>query len=172
MRETVPLKIFSILIIGLCFHLGLAQSFVRVENQTGLGLLAENNGVAVADYDGDNDLDIFIVAKAKDNEDDAKTLSRLFRNDNNGSFTDVTELAGFINLLSQEEGGDDYFGLDGFKSAASWGDYNNDGFPDLFLTYSYKVQLWRNLGNGTFANVTGISGFDTTNECRNTGATW
>ncbi len=172
MRETAQLKIFFILIIGLFFHLGLAQSFVRVENQTGLGVLAENNGVAVADYDGDNDLDIFIVAKAKDNEDDAKTLSRLFRNDNNGSFTDVTELAGFINLLSQEEGGDDYFGLDGFKSAASWGDYNNDGFPDLFLTYSYKVQLWRNLGNGTFANVTGISGFDTTNECRNTGATW
>ncbi|WP_296385952.1 FG-GAP-like repeat-containing protein [Winogradskyella sp.] len=148
------------------------QTFERVESIVGLGLLEENNGVAVADYDGDNDLDIFVVAKAKDEPNSPKTISRLFSNNNDGTFSDVTEVAGFEDLLSQEEGGDDYLGLDGNKSGASWGDYNNDGFPDLFLTYSLKVQLWRNLGNGTFANVTGISGFDTTNECQNTGATW
>ncbi|WP_411768691.1 FG-GAP-like repeat-containing protein [Winogradskyella sp. A3E31] len=149
-----------------------SQNFNRVESSVGLGILQENNGVAVADYDGDNDLDIFIVAKAKDDPNSPKTISRLFRNDNNGAFTDVTEASGLVNLLSQDEGGDDWFGLDGQKSGASWGDYNNDGLPDLFLTYSFKVQLWRNIGNGTFANVTGISGFDTTNDCRNTGATW
>ena len=76
------------------------------------------------------------------------------------------------NLLSQEEGGDEFFGLEGHRSGASCGDYNNDGFPDLFLTNSFKVQLWRNIGNGTFVNVTQISGFDDLNECRNTGATW
>ena len=148
------------------------QTFEHVESIAGFSILEENNGVAVADYDGDNDLDVFVVAKAKDDSDSAKTISRLFRNNNDGSFTDVTELSGLVNLLSQDEGGDFYFGLDGFKNGASWGDYNNDGLPDLFLTYSFKVQLWRNLGNGTFADVTGISGFDTTNECRNTGATW
>ncbi|EDP72182.1 hypothetical protein FBALC1_13812 [Flavobacteriales bacterium ALC-1] len=149
-----------------------SQTFDRVESIVGLGILEENNGAAVADYDGDNDLDIFVVAKANDNPDSPKTLSKLFRNNNDGSFTDVTELAGLDNFLNDEESGDIYLGLNGNKSAASWGDYNNDGFPDLFLTYSFKVQLWRNLGNGTFADVTEISGFDAINECRNTGATW
>ncbi len=149
-----------------------SQNFERSESIVGLGILEENNGAAVADYDGDNDLDIFVVAKAKDNPDSPKTLSRLFRNNNDGSFTDVTELSGLVDLLPQDEGGTSSFALDGNKSGASWGDYDNDGFPDLFLTYSFKVQLWRNLGNGTFANVTGVSGFDRTNECRNTGATW
>ena len=166
---------FSFFVIPLMFIMSncvYAQTFERIENTVGLEILQENNGVAVADYDGDNDLDIFVVAKAKDNPNSPKTLSRLFRNDNNGSFTDVTEIAGFEGLLSQEEGGDDYYGLDGNKSGASWGDYNNDGHPDLFLTYSFKVQLWRNLGNGTFANITAIAGFDNANDCRNTGATW
>ena len=161
--------IFFLLFLNNKIH---GQSFERVESIVGLGVLKENNGVAVADYDGDNDLDIFVVAKAKDNPGSPKTLSRLFRNNNDGSFSDVTDSAGFQDLLTQEEGGGEYFGLAGNKNGASWGDYNNDGFPDLFLTYSLKVQLWRNLGNGTFANVTGISGFDTTNECQNTGATW
>ena len=149
-----------------------AQSFNRVEDVVGLGILEDNNGVAVADYDGDNDLDIFVVAKAADDINSPKTLSRLFRNNNDGSFTDVTELAGFSNLLLPDEVDSNFDGLDGPKSGASWGDYNNDGFPDLFLTYSFKVQLWRNLGNGTFTNLTSIAGFDDLNNCRNMGATW
>ncbi|MFD1063814.1 FG-GAP-like repeat-containing protein [Winogradskyella litorisediminis] len=149
-----------------------AQTFSRVEDNVGLDILEENNGVAVADYDGDNDLDIFVVAKAPDDENAPKTLSRLFRNNNDGSFTDVTEVAGFSDLLLPAEAGADFDGLDGQKNGASWGDYNNDGHPDLFLTYSFKVQLWRNLGNGTFANITSIAGFDDLNSCRNMSATW
>ena len=166
---------FSFLIIPLMFlvnNSAYAQTFERIESTVGLEILQENNGAAVADYDGDNDLDIFVVAKSKDDPSSPKTLSRLFRNDNNGSFTDVTEISGFENLLSQDEGGEDYFGLDGNKSGAFWGDFNNDGFPDLFLTYSLKVQLWQNLGNGSFENITEIAGFNTINECQNTGATW
>ncbi|ARV09251.1 hypothetical protein BTO05_06185 [Winogradskyella sp. PC-19] len=149
-----------------------AQTFNRVEDIVGLGVLEENNGVAVADYDGDNDLDIFVVAKAPDDENSPKTLSRLFRNNNDGSFTDVTDIAGLTDLLLPGEAGADFAGLDGQKSGASWGDYNNDGHPDLFLTYSFKVQLFRNLGNGTFADFSGIAGFDDLNTCRNMGATW
>ncbi|BAO74839.1 FG-GAP-like repeat-containing protein [Winogradskyella sp. PG-2] len=157
----------------LCFNDAIhSQTFEHVESVVGLGILEENNGAAVADYDGDNDLDIFVVAKSNDDPNSPKTLSKLFRNNNDGSFTDVTEQAGLNNFLSDDEAGDIYLGLNGNKSAASWGDYNNDGFPDLFLTYSFKVQLWRNLGNGTFADVTEFSGFDGINECRNTGATW
>ena len=149
-----------------------SQTFERVEDIVGLGVLENNNGVAVADYDGDNDLDIFVVAIAKDDSSNSKTLSRLFRNDNDGSFTDVTSQAGLIDLFSQEEGFENFDGLAGFKYGASWGDYNNDGFPDLFLTFLGKNQLWRNMGNGTFSNITEISGFGLTNGCGNTCATW
>ena len=167
------MRVFCILCISIFTYNSInAQTFVHAEDASGLNILEENNGVAVADFDNDNDLDIFVVAKAKDNLNSPKTLSRLFRNNNNGTFTDVTEMAGFTDLLTQDEGGEEYFGLDGNKSGAFWGDYNNDGFPDLFLTYSLKVQLWRNLGNGTFLNVTESAGFETINQCQNTGATW
>ena len=95
------------MIMGFSFHIVTAQTFNRVEAVVGLGVLAENNGVAVADYDGDNDLDIFVVAKAPDDENSPKTLSRLFRNNNDGSFTDVTEIAGLTDLLLSGETGAD-----------------------------------------------------------------
>ena len=164
--------------LGLIFILlfmaenGFAQEFIHVENTVGLGVLEENNGAAVADFDGDNDLDVFVVAKAQDDPNSPKTISRLFQNNNDGTFTDVTETAGFLNLLTLDEGGSEYFGLAGHKAGAFWGDYNNDGYPDLFLTNSLKVQLWKNLGDGTFSNITETAGFVPTNLCRYTGATW
>ncbi|NNK39487.1 MAG: VCBS repeat-containing protein, partial [Winogradskyella sp.] len=72
-------RLFTAVIWFLCISAN-SQVFERVETTVGLGILEENNGVAVADYDGDNDLDVFVVAKAQDNPDDPKTLSRLFRN--------------------------------------------------------------------------------------------
>jgi hypothetical protein len=67
------------------------QSFDRVESLVGFSVLEENNGAAVADYDGDDDLDIFVVAIAKDDPSAPKTISRLFRNNNNGTFIEVAE---------------------------------------------------------------------------------
>ena len=148
------------------------QTFDRIEMVAGLGNLAENNGAAVADYDGDNDLDIFVVANAVENEEVISSFSRLYRNNNDGSYTDVTEASGLTGLLTEAEDVQVTLAQQGYRFSASWGDYNNDGFPDLFLTYGLKVQLWRNLGNGTFANVTEISGFSATNNCMNIGATW
>ena len=81
----------------------LAQKFERIETAAGLGKIKENNGTAVADYDGDGDLDIFIVAKGKDIASDEKTQSKLFRNDNNGAFTDITNEAGLANLFPNED---------------------------------------------------------------------
>ncbi|WP_111685565.1 FG-GAP-like repeat-containing protein [Winogradskyella tangerina] len=161
---------FQFVLLFTSFSYG--QTFERIEDIAGLGDLANNNGVAVADYDNDNDLDIFVVAHAVEDEEDYTSFSRLYRNNNDGSYTDVTEAAGFVNLLTAEENVQFTFAQQGFRFSASWGDYNNDGFPDLFLTYSQKVQLWRNLGNGTFANVTVATGFGTTNGCTNMGATW
>lgn len=172
LRKLLATSLIVLLLLGFSIQMLDAQTFDRVESVVGLGILEENNGAAVADYDSDGDLDIFVVAKSPDDENSPKTLSRLFRNNNDGSFTDVTAISGFSDLLLPTEDSADFDGLDGPKSGASWGDYNNDGHPDLFLTYSFKVQLWRNLGNGTFANLTAIAGFDDLNNCRNMGATW
>jgi len=165
---------YTLLLIVFFFHnLTVSQTFVRIESIAGLGVLEENNGVAVADYDGDLDLDIFVVALEEDDDNDEKTHSRLFRNNNDGTFTDVTTEAGLGNLLPLNLiNKDGFFGLTGYKFAASWGDYDNDGFPDLFFTHLKRIQLFRNQGDGTFLNVTVSAGFEQSNECHNMGATW
>lgn len=147
------------------------QIFEQVQVPSGLGILENNNGVAVADYDNDNDLDIFVVALAQDEDDDERTKSRLFRNNNNGTFTDVTEAVGLTNLLPFNSLAEDFFGLKGFKHGVSWGDYNNDGFPDILFTHSEKLQLFINQ-NGIFTEVTEGAGLEAESQCRHTGATW
>ena len=149
-----------------------AQMFNHVENVAGLGMLMENNGASVADYDGDLDLDIFVVAKSVDQDGVEISHSKLLRNNNDGTFTDVTIASGLQGILSPDEDVEETLALDGLKFGASWGDYNNDGFPDILLTYSLKVQLFKNLGDGTFTDVTVVSGIQGFNNCINTGATW
>ncbi|MEM6516719.1 MAG: FG-GAP-like repeat-containing protein, partial [Bacteroidota bacterium] len=119
----------------------------------------------------DMDLDLFIVAHAQDDNSDQTTLSKLYRNNNNGTFTDVTAEVGLINLFPPNEDLELFLGLVGFKYGASWGDYDNNGFPDLLLTNAESVQLFSNQ-DGIFTDVTEASGIVTGSLCRNTGATW
>ena len=148
-----------------------AQVFEQAQMISGLGNLENNNGVAVADFDNDMDLDIFVVALAQDVEGDQTTQSKLYRNNNDGSFTDVTVEVGLTNLHPAISEIDSFFGLEGFKHGVSWGDYNNDGFPDLVFTHSNKLQLFINQ-NGIFTEVTEGAGLDQLSDCRHTGATW
>lgn len=165
-------RLLCSLLVGLVINnLVIAQSFNRIENVSGLGALKENNGAAVADYDGDNDLDIFVVAKNIDFEGVEKSLSKLFRNNNDGTFTDVTQQSGLFGTLSQDET-KSTGALAGNKFGASWGDFNNDGFPDMLLSYSLKVQLYLNNGDGTFKDVTVASGIQGSNNCVNPSSTW
>lgn len=149
-----------------------AQNFQRVENVIGLGVLEENNGVAVADIDGDNDLDIFVVAKARDENDNEKTHSRLFINNNDGSFTDITIGSGLENLLVEETPTMHNPALNGEKYGAYWGDYNNDGFPDLLVTQRFGIKLFKNLGNATFQEITQLTNFGDLSSCQYAGAVW
>ncbi|WP_370479259.1 FG-GAP-like repeat-containing protein [Tamlana flava] len=148
------------------------QTFQRIETIAGFKSLEENNGVAIADYDQDGDLDLFVVAKAKDQEGIEKSHSRLFSNNNDGTFSDVTNSSGLVDLFLESENSELYSGLTGYKYGAFFGDYDNDGFPDLFLTNNSKIQLFHNESNGQFREVTEEAGFQKHNTCLNSGAMW
>jgi len=89
-------KPIALLLISLfIFNTNSAQNFLRVEDQAGLGHLTHNNGVAVADYDRDGDLDIFMVGFWSFDPSDETTWSRLLKNNGDATFEDVTLEAGF-----------------------------------------------------------------------------
>ena len=103
-------------------------------------------GVALFDYDHDGWLDIFLVnGTTFDGGDGAqKPTSFLFRNNRDGTFANVTERAGLTHS--------------GWGQACCIGDYDNDGFDDLFVSYWGRNVLYHNNGNGTFTDVTERAG--------------
>jgi len=132
--------------------------FTHVNGASGHYYMAEQMGAGVAlfDYDNDGDLDVFLVQGGPlDSGSPAKSpanTSRLFRNDltvgPNGQrklhFTDVTERAGVA--------------LQAYGMGAAVGDYDNDGYLDLFVTSFGPETLFHNNGNGTFTDVTAQAG--------------
>lgn len=106
-------------------------------------------GVAVFDYNKDGRPDIFFTNGANIEtleKDNSKYNDRLFRNDGNGVFTDVTDRAGLAGT--------------GYDIGVAVGDYDNDGYPDLFVTGVHRNTLYHNNGNGTFTDVTAKAGLD------------
>jgi enediyne biosynthesis protein E4 len=106
-------------------------------------------GVAIFDYNRDGRPDIFFTNGANLatlRKDDPKYSNHLFRNDGNGVFTDVTSQAGLSGT--------------GFDVGVAVGDYNNDGYPDLFVAGVHHNALYRNNGDGTFTDVTAKAGLD------------
>jgi hypothetical protein len=95
------------------------------------------NGVAIFDYDGDGRNDVFVVNGTRPG---VNALSQLYHNDGNGHFTDVARQAGLTHS--------------GWGEGVCVGDYDNDGWPDLLVTYYGHNVLYRNRGNGTFEDVT------------------
>ena len=127
--------------------------FVDAAERTGLRFTHENgmsgshdmteilgSGVALLDYDNDGDLDVFLVQ--------SRGRSRLFRNNlvesHVLSFTDVTDSSGIV--------------TSGYGMGVATGDFDNDGFVDLYVTSFGTSQLFHNNGDGTFTDVTKQSG--------------
>ncbi len=107
-----------------------------LEKQT---LLEEmGGGVALFDYDNDGWLDVFLV-NGTTLDGSEKPISFLFHNNRNGTFTDVTRKAGLT--------------VSGWGQGCCVGDFNNDGFDDLFVSYWGRNVLWHNNGDGTFTDV-------------------
>lgn len=159
--------------IGLCLILAVAaqvadsQSFELILDFDEICVLQDVNGVSVADYDVDGDLDIFVVSIHQYEQGNPQTWSRLLRNDRVAGFADVTDEA----LLRSKS---EFLrnGWMGDRMSASWGDFDNDGFSDLFLANNGYDELWRNLGNGQFENVTELAGIRGCANCYSSNGLW
>ena len=105
-----------------------------------------SGGVALFDYDNDGYLDIYFVNSLTVDlaAKHQKTKSALYHNNGDGTFTDVTDKAGVGDV--------------GFGMGVAVGDYNNDGFDDLYVTCLGRNHLFKNNGNGTFTDVTNKAG--------------
>jgi hypothetical protein len=103
------------------------------------------SGCAFLDYDGDGWQDILLI-NATDwaGHKRQRSTLRLYRNNRNGTFADVTKSAGLD--------------IEMYGMGVAVGDYNNDGFPDILITCVGQNRLFRNTGNGTFVDVTKASG--------------
>ncbi|PYT03135.1 MAG: CRTAC1 family protein [Acidobacteria bacterium] len=105
-----------------------------------------SGGVALFDYDNDGLLDIYFVNSLTVDmvKSGGKTRSALYHNNGDGTFTDVTDRAGVGDV--------------GWGMGAAVGDYNNDGFDDLYVTCLGQNHLFRNNGDGTFTDVSAKAG--------------
>jgi enediyne biosynthesis protein E4 len=101
-------------------------------------------GCAFFDYDNDGWMDIFMVGGTRLEGAPAGASNHLYKNNRNGTFTDVTDRAGLRDV--------------GWANGVCVGDYNNDGHEDLFCTYFGHNKLYRNNGDGTFTDVTKSAG--------------
>jgi len=148
----------------------LAAPVLEVKPRAGLDFILRNSptpqkylietmpgGVALLDYNNDGLLDIFLVnggrvtspMQTPENFDRSNPLywNRLYRQNKDGTFTDVTQEAGLANA------GDGNYGM-----GVAVGDYDNDGYPDIYVTNYGKNTLYHNNGDGTFTDVTEKAG--------------
>jgi hypothetical protein len=169
------LRIASIALLVCGVALGMASvpvSLFETRPPRGLDFVLQNSptpqkylietmpgGVALLDYNNDGLLDIFLVNGGKVtspmglpetfDRKNSRYWNRLYRQNKDGSFTDVTEKAGLANA------GDANYGM-----GVAVGDYDNDGFPDLYVTSYGKNILYHNNGDGTFTDVTAKAGVE------------
>ena len=107
-------------------------------------LEATGCGCAFLDYDNDGWMDIFLLCGTRLDGNPPEATNRLYKNNRDGTFTDVTEKSGLQAV--------------GWACGVCIGDYDNDGFDDLFCTYFGQNRLYHNNGDGTFGDVTKAAG--------------
>jgi hypothetical protein len=115
-------------------------------------------GVGFIDYDNDGWMDLFVLHGTKVEGDPPGATNRLYKNNRDGTFTDVTAKAGLTRA--------------GWASSVTVADYDNDGFDDVFITYYGHNVLYHNNGNGTFTDVTKQAGLWQADVRYGSGCTW
>ncbi len=115
-------------------------------------------GIAFLDYDNDGWLDVFVLSGTRRDGPVPGASNRLYRNNRDGTFTDVTRQAGLTRQA--------------WAFGVTIGDYNNDGFEDIFITEWGQNVLYRNNGDGTFTDVTKQAGLLHPGGRWGTGCTW
>ena len=115
-------------------------------------------GAAFIDYDNDGWVDLFVLSGTRLEGDPPGVTNHLYKNNRDGTFTEVTKKAGLLRA--------------GWASSVTVGDYDNDGFDDLFVTYYGHNVLYHNNGDGTFSDVTRKAGLDQTAVRYGSGCTW
>src|SRR6266478_10244399 len=110
------------------------------------------NGAVIFDYDHDGWPDIFLPngSTVAGFPKDQAPISHLYHNDRDGTFSDVTLRSGLAGS--------------GWGQGGCVGDYDNDGFPDLLVTYWGQNVLYHNNGDGTFTDVTEKAGLKTSRD--------
>ena len=122
--------------------------FIDVAKQAGVQKTANHMSAFFWDYDNDEDLDLFVMGLRFG---DIDGFNILYRNNGNGTFTDVTQASG-IELVRGRNG-------EAFCWGANCGDYDNDGWLDICITYAdIPTQLYHNNGDGTFTEVSKVTG--------------
>ncbi len=124
--------------------------FVHLKGNKGVANIMDEAGpgVCVFDFDGDGWPDIYFVSARDLYGRGPKARNALYRNNRDGTFTDVTEKAGVPGT--------------GYGLGCTVGDYDNDGWPDLYVMQYGKNVLYRNKGDGTFDDVTAQAHVDGT----------
>lgn len=115
-------------------------------------------GVGFFDYDNDGWMDLLVLSASRLDRSAPDATNRLYRNNRDGTFTDVTAKAGLVRH--------------GWAMGVTIGDYNNDGYEDLFITYWGQNVLYRNNGDGTFTDVTRQAGLVSAGRDWGSGCTW
>ena len=115
-------------------------------------------GVAFIDYDNDGWVDLLVLSGTRLEGAPPGATNRLYKNNRDGTFTDVTAKAGLQRT--------------GWASAVTIGDYNNDGFDDIFITYYGQNVLYHNNGDGTFTDVTERAGLRQSSVRYGSGCSW
>ena len=138
---------------------GLTHQVVYGESQAKKYILETTGcGCAFIDYDNDGWMDILVLNGTRVDGPTEGVTNRLYKNNRDGTFTDVTTAAGLTKT--------------GWASAVCVGDYNNDGFEDLFITYYGQNVLYRNNGDHTFTDVTEHAGLIKPVQRWGSGCTW
>jgi hypothetical protein len=146
-------------LVDVAAHAGLTAPIIYGGVDTNAYILeAIGCGCAFIDYDNDGWLDIFLLSGTRFTGAPAGATNRLYHNNRDGTFTDVTEKAGLKRT--------------GWACGVTVADYNNDGYDDIFITYWGSNALYRNNGDGTFTDVTRQAGLLDEKPRWNTGCTF